>query len=153
MQNQLDCLKFSFNHYLNLAYEVSKQGTCSRRKIGCIIVDKEGNILAEGFNGRPKSLGNCLEKPCPGANIPAGVGATQKVACYGLHGEIRAMLRFSKLSTIRDIYAIFSTKAPCLSCVITLLETPCEYIVFSIASNETENKELWENQGRYWINE
>lgn len=139
-----------FQHYLKLAIKVSEQGTCLRRKIGCILVDEKGYILAEGYNGRPKVLGTCLCEPCPGAYVSAGTG-DGKTSCFGVHAEIRALINYSKLSTVRNMYALFSTKAPCFSCVVTLLETPCKYIVFRDSSNEVRNEELWKSDNRDWI--
>ena len=145
-------MNIDYNYYLELAEKVAEQGTCARRKIGCLLVDEFGAILAEGYNGRPKCLGSCLELPCPGAHVKAGQGAYAKVLCDGVHAEVRALLNFTRMrDPISHIKYIFSTKMPCYSCVLILLETKCQYLIYRTPSNETENKAKWLEAGRFCV--
>lgn len=48
-------------YFLNIALEVAKRSTCIRRKYGCVIVSKEGRIIATGFNGSPSGFLNCTD--------------------------------------------------------------------------------------------
>lgn len=135
------------SHYLRIAEAVANEGRCKRRQIGAVLVDSAGTILANGMNGPPVTMRSCFESPCPGADVPAGQGAGKTVACYGVHAEIDALLKCSDISKVHTLYC---TKAPCTSCVLTLLNTKCKRIVFLTPSNETTNKELWEASGRVW---
>lgn len=135
-------------HYLKISEKIATMGRCKRRQIGAILTDSQGNILADGWNGPPNCIKSCFERACEGADVPAGAGATQKVACMGVHAEMAALL---KVKNVSDIFAVYSNKAPCQSCVLTMLNTNCRRIVFRISSNETKNRELWENAGREWI--
>lgn len=139
-----------FDHYFNIIDKIKSLSTCHRRSIGCLLVDKEGHVLSSGFNGSPLQIGNCKddETICPDRNLPAGAGTNKYVKCYGVHAEIRAL---KDCKNISDVYAMFSTKAPCLQCTLTLLTTPCELIVFEEPSNETLPKEIWVNSGFQWI--
>lgn len=119
------------------------QGTCCRRKIGCILLDKNNYFLASGFNGPIN--GECN---CPGKDTKAGVGGN--VECYALHAEVRALTSLTA-DQIPHLHKCITNKAPCRNCVLLLLGTSCQEIEFEIASNETENKQLWEASGRKWV--
>jgi dCMP deaminase len=129
---------------LELVEAVSEGGQCCRRKIGCFLTDRAGNILGQGVNGRPPSLGSCLTDPCPDAKVPAGEAAKK---CYAIHAEEVALARAEK----ERIHSCYTNKAPCLHCVVLLLATNCQKIVFRIPSNETANGELWKQAGREWV--
>jgi dCMP deaminase len=137
---------------LDWADKVAKNGTCNRRQIGCVLVTAQGAMISSGHNGRPANIGNCLEdKFCPGREVPAEAGATQAVACYGVHAEQRAVMAASKDDMWGHIHTAFCSKAPCTQCVLLLLETPCVRIVVKTPSKETVNRELWVKAGREWI--
>lgn len=116
------------------------KGNCHRRKIGCILYDKQGVIISTGYNG-PLS-GQCN---CPGKHILAGAGGN--VECYAIHAEMRALLTANSLL---KLHKCITNKAPCRACTLVLLGTSCQIIEFEIESNETENRKLWEKAGRIW---
>ena len=47
-----------------MALLVSERGTCVRRKVGCILVNKKNHVLATGYNGTPPGIKNCFEGGC-----------------------------------------------------------------------------------------
>ena len=55
-----------------MALLVSERGTCVRRKVGCILVNKKNHVLATGYNGNPSGFSHCLDNPCKGANSTSG---------------------------------------------------------------------------------
>ena len=133
------------NARMKLAVLASERGTCPRRKIGAVVYDANGKILGEGHNGVD---GECS---CPGRDVPAGAG---NAACYGIHAEVRALMQaFASGARPEDIASCYSTKAPCASCVATLLATGCKKVVFRVASNETLNREIWLAAGREWVHQ
>jgi dCMP deaminase len=130
--------------YMEMARFAAMHGRCSRRKIGAVIINGAGDVIAQAANGTPFSMKSCLENPCPGANVPAGSG---NAGCYGTHAERNALLQCNA----SEVHAIYCTKAPCRDCVLMLLNTPCQLIVFETPSNETINQELWQSSGRTWM--
>ena len=40
-------------YFLRMAYLVSERGTCARRKVGCVFVNKRNHVIATGYNGFP----------------------------------------------------------------------------------------------------
>lgn len=128
------------------AIAASEKGTCKRRKIGSAFYDEDELLLSIGHNGPEKV--NCFDNPCPGADVPAGSGGASGLStCHAIHAEARALSECDK-TKIKDIY---STKAPCPSCVQLLLTTPCKRIYFLTDSNDQSNKVLWVGAGREWI--
>ena len=51
-------------YFMNIAIEVSRRSTCSRRQIGAIIVSDVGEIKSTGYNGNPRGLPHCDEMGC-----------------------------------------------------------------------------------------
>ncbi len=130
--------------YMGLAISEAKKGRCKRRQIGCVLTDENGAILASASNAPPDQMQSCFDNPCPDADVPAGAGtATQ---CYAVHAEQRALMACD----VSKLRKVFSTKAPCTSCTLMLLNTPCEEIAFVTDSNEKTNEKLWRDAGRKW---
>lgn len=132
-----------------LLHYTDKNAGCHRRKIGCYLLDDQGIIVGRGYNGCPLQLGDCLqdETICPGRNTPAGQGANNRVACYSVHAELRALKQCIYPHRIKHC---LSTKAPCRDCVLSLMTVPCEEIIFLEPSQETVNQELWLKAGLKW---
>lgn len=82
-------------YFLNIARDVSKRGTCLRRRYGALIV-KDRTILSTGYNGAASGLEDCLEKGyCirQQLNIPSG---TRYELCRSVHAEANALLNAAK---------------------------------------------------------
>ena len=123
-----------------MARSAALTGTCNRRQIGAALF--KGDICFAVGNNGPLNL-KC---ECPGRDTPAGSGSA---ICYGMHAEQRA-LTAPRAPGFTDFDTIYCTKAPCKACVLLLLGTSCEEIVFETPSNEVENMELWIAAGRTW---
>jgi len=120
---------------IKFAVLAAELGTCKRRKIGAAAFDSSGVLLGTAANGRPTSLGSCLEFPCPGADVPAGYGNAD---CRGIHAEERLFMSIPK----GQIHSLYSTKAPCVTCTLKAIEHGVMEIFFIIESNETANAEI-----------
>jgi deoxycytidylate deaminase len=115
---------------------------CKRRVIYCVLLDKGGYFLSSGYNG-PASV-PCQ---CPDREVLTGEGAYRVVECYAIHAEERALVNCIDPDRI---YYCITTKAPCFSCVMKLLGTPCREIIYVTDSNETRNRHYWVERGRVW---
>lgn len=131
------------NTFLKVAQLMSERGTCVRRRVGCVLVNKRNHIIATGYNGPASGLPHCIEHPCPGAHYPSGQGLEK---CEALHAEQNALLQ------CRDVYEIdkaYVTVSPCVHCIKLFLNTSCQEIYFSGEySHHTDAMQLWENAGR-----
>lgn len=109
--------------YLQIAELIAKRGTCIRRQVGCVLVDKRGRVLSMGYNGVPSGRAHCTDIACPGAGRPSGTGLSD---CEAIHAEQNAVALLDKPAELHTAYV---TVTPCTECVKLLLATPCQRIV------------------------
>jgi len=145
-------------YYLEIARVVSKRGTCLRRAVGCVLIDKEGHILSTGYNGVCKGSRHCNEEHleeswktgkieitypyrCIGANSPSGKDLD---LCLAIHAEQNALLQ---CGDVNSIDSCFTTASPCIHCVKLLMNTSCKKIIYEELYSEDALK-LWGSMGR-----
>lgn len=129
-------------HYIQLANLIKMQGTCARRRVGCVLVNHRKQIVATGFNGVPPGWPHCSSlgedaKPCPGVNAPSGQDLD---LCCANHAEANALLQCRNVWEIDTCYV---TTSPCVTCVKLLLCTSTRRIVFLEEYPQPLAKELW----------
>jgi dCMP deaminase len=146
--------------WLVVARAIAEQSTCLRRRVGCVLTNRRGHVLATGWNGVASGQPHCNERApyddneaaydavhggfnhqypnaCVGATAPSGTALDQ---CQAIHAEQNALLQ------CRDAYAIetcYCTASPCVTCVKLLLNTSCRRIVFIEEYPHHEAEDLW----------
>jgi dCMP deaminase len=132
--------------WLQVAEVIAQRGTCPRRKVGCVIVDYHGRVMATGYNGSASGRPHCSEGPrCPGAPLPSGIGLEK---CEAIHAEQNACLLLTDPWAVESIYC---TASPCLSCVKLLLGTSAKRIVCREIYPHPDAIEWWARAGRQLI--
>lgn len=132
--------------YLEVARSIALRGTCVRRQVGCVLVDKDGFILSTGYNGVAAGREHCSQGfPCPGANAPSG---ERLDACQAIHAEQNAILR---LPDPRKVHTVYCTVSPCISCIKLLLGTSARRIVFGDVYPHPDARIWWTEAGREWV--
>jgi dCMP deaminase len=146
---------------LELAKVTARRGTCCRRQVGCVLVDKDGHVLSTGYNGVAAGLPHCnSEQPmlhldrsieitypnaCAGAKSPSG---TNLDSCQAIHAEQNALLQ---CKDVREVHTCYVTCSPCVTCVKLLMNTGCRRIVFGEVYPHSDAKNLWLlTPGREW---
>lgn len=130
-------------YFLRVAKLVSEMGTCARRQVGCVLVDRRKNILCTGHNGPPPKWPLCRGTadegavPCPGAVAASG---TNLDLCYANHSEASALLRCPDTLLAHSCYV---TVSPCINCVKLLLCTGVCRVIFLEEYPHPESRELW----------
>ena len=144
--------------FLTIANVLAQRGTCAKRQVGCILVNKHGHIIGSGYNGNAAGLEHCINKPCAGANQPSGEG-TSLYMCEAIHAEQNALLQCKDVQQIDTCYV---TCSPCVQCTKLLMQTSCRDIIFSEPSSHAKEAsalwgkfrfKTWEEYGVYTINE
>ena len=51
-------------YFLDIVKMVSTRATCTRGRVGAIMVDSEHRILATGYNGAPRGEPHCIDVGC-----------------------------------------------------------------------------------------
>lgn len=131
-------------YFLKMAQLASERGTCVRRKVGCIIVNKMNHVIATGYNGVGSGMPHCINNPCEGANSPSGKDLHM---CKAIHAEENALIQCRDVTSIDRIYV---TVSPCMSCTYKLLNTSCKEIIFKDEYPQPEAKVVWTKQNRIW---
>ncbi len=128
-------------YFLKMAQLVSTRGTCHRRKVGCVLVDKHNFVIATGYNGRPSGFPHCEGKnKCKGAISTSGQNLEQ---CEAIHAEQNALLQCKDTQNIVTAYV---TAFPCVTCTKLLLNTSCKRIVY--IEDYPGGQNLWIKSGR-----
>ena len=131
-------------YFLAMAKLVSTRGTCARRRVGCVLVDKYGLVLATGYNGNGRGQGHCIDSPCEGAKFKSGEGLEK---CEAIHAEQNAILQCKNTEHIEKAYI---TLSPCVTCVKLLLNTSCKEIVYLEDYVNKDAERIWKNANRLW---
>jgi dCMP deaminase len=121
--------------WLEIATSISEMSTCSRRDVGCVLVDHYNKLSAIGFNGVPPGFPHCRPDrslyeigdeivTCSAATAPSG---SSLESCLATHAEQNALIQ------CRDVYSLkacYTTASPCIVCVKMLLASSVVRIVY-----------------------
>lgn len=106
---------------MDIATKLAQLSTCSRRSVGCVIVDHRYRIIGSGYNGVPSGYKHCSDEPCPLA------GSEHGSSCYASHAEANALVQCRDVDQIK---AVFSTVFPCIECTKLIMNTSCERVYY-----------------------
>jgi len=136
--------RISKDHYfMNIAVEVARRSTCSRRQIGAIVVSDVGEIKSTGYNGNPRGLPHCEEIGCirDKLNIPSG---TRLETCTAVHAEQNALLQAGTNSRGSTMY---STIVPCPICARMICNAQVARVVYIDDYSDLTGIELLKQAG------
>ncbi len=116
-------------YFMRMAYLASTRSTCTRRKVGAVIV-KDKRILATGYNGPPKGLTHCDVTGCirEDLNVPSG---ERHELCRGLHAEQNAIIQAAVHGVSIKDATIYVTNHPCVVCAKMLINAEIKEIVYA----------------------
>lgn len=130
--------------WLRVAFELSRLGTCHRRKVGAVFLDASGKVLSTGYNGVAPNDVHCIDKPCAGAHCASGTGLE---LCEAIHAEQNALAQCREHDKIHTVY---STDSPCMHCIKMLATTSAKRVVFAREYPHSASKQYWEARGGLW---
>lgn len=106
-------------YFMNITKLVAERSTCTRRKVGAILV-KDKRIIATGYNGAPSNISHCLDVGClrEQQGIPSG---ERHELCRGLHAEQNAIIQAAILGFSVRGATLFCTNMPCAICTKMLI--------------------------------
>lgn len=115
--------------YLKMAYLVSERSTCTRRKVGAVIV-KDKIVLSTGYNGAPRDIEHCTTDTCirKRLNIPSG---EKHELCRGGHAEANAIAQAAMNGINIEGSTIYCTTQPCVYCSKLMANAGVKRIVYS----------------------
>lgn len=131
--------------FLGLAKRFATRGTCARRQVGAVAVNRHGHVIATGYNGVPSKMAHCRGgTPCPGAHAKSG---TDLDRCLAVHAEVNLL---SQCHNVWSIDTVYLTASPCFNCTKALITSGCHRIVFLEEYPHAEAGELWRSMKRTW---
>lgn len=120
--------------YLRMALEWAKLSHCNRRKVGALIV-KEGQIIADGYNGTPTGFDNCCEDDD---------GSTK---WYVLHAEANAIMKVARSMNSARNSTLYLTMSPCKDCSKLIHQAGIKRLVFITVYKDTSGVEFLKEAG------
>lgn len=107
------------DHFLSQAFFTSMRSPDSQTKCGCVIVDKETNIiLGQGYNGFPRGLNDEL--------LP---NTRPDKYAWMIHAEVNAILNCCE----RPEGAIaYITTRPCFNCMLMMWQSGIKEVIYAL---------------------
>ena len=117
--------------YLRMASEWSQLSHCVRKQVGALIV-RDGQIIADGYNGTPSGFENTCETES---------GETK---WYVLHAEANAIMKVAKSPNSADNSTLYLTMSPCKDCSKLVHQAGIKRVVYLDKYKDTAGLELLE---------
>lgn len=113
--------------YLNLAFYISQWSKDPSTKVGCVIIDEDGNPVSFGFNGFPRGMDDTPER----------LNNREFKYAHVKHAEENAVF-FSKRSL--KGCTVYLTQPPCSSCLGMLKQVGVANVVCLEGSEDFRNR-------------
>ena len=134
-------------YFMDIAFLVSTRATCLRRKVGAVLV-KDKRILATGYNGPPRGLKHCGDRPggCLRTqnNVPSG---QRHEISRAVHAEQNAIIQAAVHGFSIDGTTLYSTNHPCVLCTKMLINAGVKEFVYAEGYADQLSSELIEEAG------
>ena len=133
-------------HYLRLAVEIATQSKCLKAQYGAVIVDRNGRIVATGFNGKPSGAIN--DGVC--YRLKVSTADCDKSACC-IHAETNALLYCDRIGA--ECSTLYVTGFPCRMCALNMTQAGIVRLVYLdlgeafCAAHGYSDEAFWESYG------
>jgi len=114
--------------FIKQLLSLQQKSTCLRAKVGAIIVNDDGKIIAKATNSF-HPIYNCEKIGCIRDihRIPSG---TRREFCYGLCAEQYAFVELAKKGVSCEGGTIYVTSHPCRICESMIAESGIKRVIF-----------------------
>lgn len=103
--------------FLAVADIMAQRSTCSRRKVGAVLV-QDNRIISTGYNGAAPGLQHCVDGGCPRGKMSftevAPFADYNLFPCVAIHAEANALLRAGHGAARGG--TLYVTCKPCQQC-------------------------------------
>ena len=99
---------------MSMADLVASRSTCTRRKVGAVLV-KNRRVISTGYNGAPAGHQHCQDIGClrEHLNVPSG---EKHELCRGVHAEQNAIVQAAFHGIQTMFSTLYCTVKPCSTC-------------------------------------
>ena len=110
-------------YFLEIARIVSTRSTCTRKKVGAVIIDpKTKAILSTGYNGSLPGAEHCIDTSCH---------VVDNHCIRTIHAETNAINHAAKSGSNLSNCAIYCTTQPCWNCFKNIIQAGITEIYFN----------------------
>jgi deoxycytidylate deaminase len=129
-------------------FMANKHSKCKRAKYCSLIISRHGNIVGEGYNGKP--AGSCNDDLCYREGLGANAEKSENVCCN--HSETNLFQRTNWQDAIGG--TMYVNGIPCKTCMLGILGFPIKRLVYLnsfSSSGHTGSSSPEEMQKQYGI--
>ena len=101
-------------YFLNITRLVAERSTCTRRKVGAILV-RDKRVITTGYNGVPSGIAHCGDVGCLRDKLKVPSGERHEL-CRGLHAEQNAIIQAATHGVSISGCTLYCTNMPCSIC-------------------------------------
>ena len=113
-------MKNANKYFIDIAKAVAEQSTCLDKKVGCVIVSQDNQIITCGYNGAPSKCPECVQK---GVCFKETHGF-----CIATHAEINALIKAGERAKGGKRYV---TLEPCFECAKAIINAGIKEVFYS----------------------
>lgn len=126
--------------YMAFAEAIAKESKCISHKVGCVLVDPEGRVVAHGYNGTPSGQEHCCDYHTEKFGHIVYVGdklCTQQRTAHRewslaneIHAEANAVAYAARSGRAVEGSVAYCTLSPCTDCQKLLVAAGVKKVVY-----------------------
>lgn len=135
------------DYFMNMTELVAKRGTCTRKRLGAVLV-RDRRVIATGYNGSPPGHPHCDDVGCfvvPTTQKIEGKEITKDHCIRTLHAELNAILQCALHGVEAKGSTLYVMYNPCYYCAKTIIASGIARVVYKndyIHDDGLDNKAL-----------
>lgn len=131
-------------YFMSFALAAAKASKCPKAQYGAVIVDRNGRIVATGYNGKPQ--GSLNDDECYRLNV---IPNSEKSPCC-IHAEANALMYCDRDKA--EGGTMYVNGVPCQMCALAIMQSGIKRLVYLDAPVATGHKgdstdEFWNRYG------
>lgn len=134
---------------IKLAFHVSMDSTCLKRKVGAVLV-KDGEVCVAATNGAPKRTRTCKDLGCL-RNLYKIKSGENYEYCRAVHAEQNLIIQCAIKGLKASGSVIYCTHSPCIICAKMLVNLKIKRLIYAQEYTEIQYKELFKEAGIEYI--
>ena len=136
--------------YMKIAYDIAQLSYAERRKVGCIIVKDDDQIISFGYNGTPHNFDNVCEDIFYGENNPKNkvilkhedMSIKTSTKPEVLHAESNAIAKLAKSTLSSKGAKLYITMSPCYQCAKLIIQSGIVEVFYDEQYRDCDGIEL-----------
>ena len=155
--------------YMNMAIAVAQLSHAERKKVGCILVNSNDQVVAQGYNGTPSGFDNrCEIDYCDKYNKPISKLEHSSIECCihedhttcegclhhrsktkeeVLHAESNAIAKCARSTNSSEGCTLYVTMSPCVNCAKTIIQSGIAVVYYLEPYKDSAGLDLLRSAG------